>query len=65
FVAFMASPEVQEIWEKYTGHSSAYVKGTRAYKFAQGKKVVFMKQNQAELVDKLAREYGKILGFSR
>lgn len=65
FVAFMTSPEVQEIWEKYTGHTSAHVKGTKAYKFAQGKKVVFMKQDQAELVDKLARQYGKILGFDR
>lgn len=65
FVAFMTSPEVQEIWEKYTGHTSAHVKGTKAYKFAQGKKVVFMKQDKAELIDKLARDYGKILGFDR
>ncbi|HXG53248.1 MAG TPA: extracellular solute-binding protein [candidate division Zixibacteria bacterium] len=65
FVAFMASPEVQTLWKKYTGHTSAYVPGTDAYKFAQGKKVVYMKQDQAKLVDKLAREYGKILGFNR
>lgn len=65
FVAFMTSPEAQELWEKYTGHTSAHVKGTKAYKFAQGKKVVFMKQDQAEMIDKLARDYGKILGFDR
>lgn len=65
FVAFMASDEVQDIWEKYTGHTSVYVKGTRAHKYIQGKQVVFMKQSQAKMVDKLAREYGKILGFNR
>ena len=65
FVAFMASAEVQPIWKQYTGHTSAYVPGTDAYKFAQGKQVVYMKQSQAKLVDKLSREYGKILGFNR
>jgi iron(III) transport system substrate-binding protein len=63
FVAFMASAEVQTIWEKYTGHTSAYVPGTTAYKFAQGKQVVYMKQEQAEKVDKISRQIGKILGF--
>ncbi len=65
FVAFMTSPEVQEIWQKHTGHSSAHVPGTKAHKYVQGKQVVFMKQDQADTVDKLAREYGKILGFNR
>ena len=65
FVAYMASADVQPIWKKYTGHDSAYVPGTDAYKFAQGKQVVYMKQSQAKLVDKLTREYGKILGFNR
>jgi iron(III) transport system substrate-binding protein len=65
FVAFMASPEVQVLWKKYTGHTSAYVPGTDAHKFIQGKQVVYMKQDQAKLVDKLSREYGKILGFNR
>jgi iron(III) transport system substrate-binding protein len=63
FTAFMASAEVQPIWKKYTGHTSAHVPGTDAYKFAQGKQVVYMKQDQAKLVDKLTRDYGKILGF--
>lgn len=65
FVAFMTSPEVQAIWEKYGGQTSAHVQGTKAHKYAQGKKIVFMKQDQAELVDKLSRQYGKILGFDR
>ncbi len=65
FVAFMGSAEVQPLWKKYTGHTSAYVAGTDAYKFAQGKQVVYMNQDQAQLIDKLSRDYGKILGFNR
>jgi iron(III) transport system substrate-binding protein len=63
FVIFMASAEVQPVWLKYTGHTSAFVPGTDAYKFAQGKQVVYMKQDQAEKVDKVSRQIGKILGF--
>ena len=63
FVTFMASADVQPVWQKYTGHTSAFVPGTNAYKFAQGKKVLYMKQDQAEKVDKIARQIGKILGF--
>ena len=62
-VAFMASAEVQPVWEKYTGHTSAYVPGTTAYKFVQGKQVIYMKQDQADKVDKISRQIGKILGF--
>jgi len=62
-VAFMASAEVQPAWQKYTGHSSAYVTGTAAYKFVQGKQVLYMKQDQADKVDKISRQIGKILGF--
>jgi iron(III) transport system substrate-binding protein len=63
FAAFMTTPEAQEILDKYLGLSSVHVKGTRAHKFAQGRELVFMKQDKAQLVDKLSREYGKILGF--
>jgi iron(III) transport system substrate-binding protein len=63
FSAFMTTKEGQQLWEKHTGHSSAYVPGTKAYKFAQGKTVVYMKQEQAALVDKLTRQYGKLFGF--
>ena len=62
-VAFMASAEVQPAWQKYTGHSSAYVSGTAAHKFVQGKQVLYMKQDQADKVDKISRQIGKILGF--
>jgi len=63
FAAFLTTTEAQEIWEKYGGQTSAFVPGTLAYKYAQGKKVVYMTQDQAEMVDRLIGEYGKILGF--
>lgn len=63
FVIYMASPDVQSLWKKYTGHTSAFVPGTDAHKFAQGKQVVYMKQDQAQKVDKISRQIGKILGF--
>ncbi|HZD39688.1 MAG TPA: ABC transporter substrate-binding protein [Terriglobales bacterium] len=65
FCAFLLSDESQSIWLKYTGQSSALVPGTPAYKYAQGKKVLFMTQDEAQTVDRLAREYGKILGFGK
>lgn len=65
FAAFLTTPEAQEIWEKYQGQTSAFVPGTKSYNYAQGKKVLFMTQDQAELVDRLTRTYGKILGFRR
>ncbi|MBI2089413.1 MAG: extracellular solute-binding protein [Deltaproteobacteria bacterium] len=63
FAVFLTTLEAQEIWEKYGGQTSAFVPGTTAYKYAQGKKVLYMNQDQAEMVDRLTREYGKILGF--
>ncbi len=63
FAAFFTTPEAQEIWETYGGQTSAFVPGTTAYKYAQGKKVIYMNQKQADLVDRLTRDYGKILGF--
>lgn len=62
---FMTTPEGQRVWEKYTGHSSAFVPGTAVYKYAQGKQMVYMDQSKAEMVDKLSRKYGKILGFRK
>lgn len=64
FAAFLTTPEAQEILDKHLGLSSVHVKGTRAHKFAQGRQLVFMTQDKAQLVDKLSREYGKLLGFN-
>ncbi len=63
FTAFMGMPEVQEVWEKYSGHTSAYIPGTAMHKFAQKYKMVFMDQSQAETVDRLTLEFTKIMGF--
>jgi iron(III) transport system substrate-binding protein len=63
FAAFFTTPVAQEIWETYGGQTSAFVPGTTAYKYAQGKKVIYMNQKQADMVDRLTRDYGKILGF--
>lgn len=65
FAAFLTSPEAQTIWAKYGGQTSAFIPGTPAYKYAQGKQVIYMTQDQAATIDRLAREYGKILGFGR
>jgi ABC-type Fe3+ transport system substrate-binding protein len=62
---FLTSKEAQDIWEKFNGQTSAFVPGTTAYKFLKGKKALFMSQDQAKTIDKLARQYGKILGFNR
>ncbi|MBI2997184.1 MAG: extracellular solute-binding protein [Deltaproteobacteria bacterium] len=65
FAAFLTTPEAQQIWEKYNGQTSVFVPGTPAYRYAQGKKVLYMAQEQAQTIDRLTREYGKILGFTK
>lgn len=65
FAAFLTSPEAQKVWQKYGGQTSAFIPGTPAYEYAQGKQVIYMVQDQAKMIDRLAREYGKILGFGR
>ena len=39
--AFSLTPEGQEIWANLTGRSSLFVSGTPAYKFVQGKELLF------------------------
>ncbi|HEX9147203.1 MAG TPA: extracellular solute-binding protein [Candidatus Binatia bacterium] len=65
FAVFLTTPEAQETLEKYTGYGSTIVRGTKTYKFVQGRKVLYMRPEQAEPVDRLATEYGKILGFGK
>jgi iron(III) transport system substrate-binding protein len=65
FSIFLTSDEAQDIWEKYNGQTSAFIPGTNAYNFLKGKQALFMDQKQAKIVDKLARQYGKMLGFNR
>lgn len=63
FAVFMTNLEAQELWEKFNGQTSALISGTTAHRYAQGKNLLQMNQNQAPTVDQLARQYGKILGF--
>ncbi|MBI2359769.1 MAG: extracellular solute-binding protein [Deltaproteobacteria bacterium] len=65
FSVFLTTLEAQGVWEKYGGQSSAFVPGTTVYKYAQKHQMVYMTQDQAEMVDKLAAQYGKILGFTK
>jgi iron(III) transport system substrate-binding protein len=65
FAVFLTDLEAQELWEKFNGQTSALIPGTTAYKYAQGKRLLQMNQSQAQTVDRLARQYGKILGFER
>ncbi len=62
---FLTSKEAQDIWEQYNGQTSALIPGTKTYEYLKGKQVLFMNQDQAKTVDRLARLYGKILGFNR
>lgn len=63
FAVFMTTEEAQTLWEKYAGQTSAQIRGTPAYKFAQGKQMLYMTQEQAKTVDKLTNLYRKVLGF--
>jgi iron(III) transport system substrate-binding protein len=63
FSAFLTSRPAQEILQKFGGHTSAFVPGTPAYKFVQGKQTIYMKQEHAEMVDRLTAVYGKIFGL--
>lgn len=65
FIAFLMSAEGQQIWERFTGESSAFIPGTSAYKYVQDKRVLYMNQDQAKTVDRLRAEYYKILGFTK
>ena len=64
FAAFLATPEAQEVWEKHTGLSSAFVPGTTMNKFARGKKMLYLRDDQAEAIDRLSAEYNKIMGIT-
>lgn len=65
FSVFLTTPEAQSIWQYYRGESSAFVPGTPAYEYAQRRKMVYMTQDRAEMINRLTTEYGKILGFTQ
>ncbi len=61
FAAFLTTPEAQKTWEEFVGHTSAFIPGTRANRYVKGKKVLYMTQSQSEMIERLTREYTKIL----
>ncbi|MBI2360505.1 MAG: extracellular solute-binding protein [Deltaproteobacteria bacterium] len=63
FTVFLTTLRGQEVYEKYGGLSSSLIPGTTAYKYAQGKQLLYMSDKDADRVDGLARDYGRILGF--
>jgi iron(III) transport system substrate-binding protein len=63
FAVFMTTPESQQLWERTVGVSSALIPGTAYYRKAKGKQMIYMRKDQAEKVDQLAKKYGQILGI--
>jgi iron(III) transport system substrate-binding protein len=63
FAVFMTMPEAQQVWEKTVGVSSALIPGTAYYQKAKGKQMIYMRKDQSEKVESLAKSYGKMIGL--
>jgi iron(III) transport system substrate-binding protein len=63
FAVFMTLPESQQVWERTVGVSSALIPGTAYYQKAQGKQMIYLRKDQSEKVESLARKYGKMIGL--
>ncbi|HEU4342369.1 MAG TPA: extracellular solute-binding protein, partial [Candidatus Binatia bacterium] len=63
FALFMTMPESQQVWERTVGVSSALIPGTAYYQKAKGKQMIYMRKDQSEKVESLAKRYGKMLGI--
>ena len=63
FAVFMTMPESQQVWERTVGVSSALIPGTAYYQKAQGKQMIYMRKDQSDKVESLARKYGKMIGL--
>jgi iron(III) transport system substrate-binding protein len=64
FASFLLTPEAQAVWERYNGQTSAFVPGTKMYNYVQGKDVIYLGQNDVDLVNRAVVEVNKILGFN-
>jgi len=67
FVAFSLSPEGQEIWHRFAQRSSLFIPGTPAWKFSQGKELLFrdmkaLVQNP-ESFEQLETKFARLLGL--
>ena len=63
FAVFMTMPEAQQVWERAVGVSSPLIPGTAYYQKAKGKQLIFMRKDQSEKVESLAKRYGKMIGI--
>ena len=63
FAVFMTMPESQQVWERTVGVSSALIPGTAYYQKAKGKLMIYMRKDQSEKVESLAKRYGKLIGI--
>jgi iron(III) transport system substrate-binding protein len=63
FAVFMTMMESQQVWETTVGVSSALIPGTAYYQKAKGKQMIYMRQDQSEKVESLAKRYGKMIGL--
>lgn len=63
FAVFMTMPEAQQVWEKTVAVSSALIPGTTYYQKAQGKQMIYLRKDQSDKVEALARKYGKMIGL--
>lgn len=64
FMAFSLTPEGQGIWWKYGKRTSPFVKGTPAWKFVQGKELLFGDMDfMLTMEEELIERYGKIIGL--
>jgi ABC-type Fe3+ transport system substrate-binding protein len=64
FASLLLTPEAQSIWEHYNGQTSAFVPGTKMYNYVQGKDVIYLGQNDVDLVNKVVVDLNKIMGFT-
>lgn len=64
FASFLLTAEAQSIWERYNGQTSAFVPGTKMHNYVQGKDVIYLGQNDVDLVNRAVVEVNKILGFN-
>ena len=63
FAVFMTLPESQQVWERTVGVSSALIPGTAYYQKSQGKQMIYLRKDQSDKVESLARTYGKMIGL--
>lgn len=63
FAAFLTTPEAQKTWEEFVDRTAAFIPGTRANKYVKTKKVLYMTQSQSGMVERLTRQYIRILGM--